>query len=107
MNLPEITHLQFQILGILMGSERSGLHVRDQLKRQGIRKSGPSFYQMMARLEDAEFVTGRYQQKEIDGQVIKERWYKITGAGSKAWRATSAFYAEQTQLVQKWGTAHA
>jgi DNA-binding PadR family transcriptional regulator len=107
MNLPEITHLQFQILGILMGSERSGLFVREKLREQGVKKAGPGFYQMMARLEDAGMVNGRYQQKEIDGQTVKERFYKITGMGSRAWRATSDFYAKQTGLVRKWGLSNA
>ena len=39
----------------------------------------------MARLEEAGMVDGRYDQKVIDGQIIKERVYTITGSGIHAW----------------------
>ena len=48
----------------------------------------------MARLEDAGLVDGDYEQKIVEGQIIKERRYTITSAGLAEWRATRAFYAE-------------
>jgi DNA-binding PadR family transcriptional regulator len=95
MRAPEVTHLQFQILAILMGQQLSGQSVRDELRSQGIRKSGPGFYQLMARLEDAGFVQGWYELNEIDGQVVKERWYKLTAAGNRAVSRTREFYLNQ------------
>lgn len=106
MKLPTITHLQFQVLGILTNGEKPGQAVRNNLREQGVKKSGPGFYQMMARLEDAGLVNGWYQQKEIDGQIVKERWYKLTAIGSKSWRSTSDFYSRQVGLVGKWGLAN-
>ena len=46
----------------------------------------------MARLEDARFVEGSYDEKVIDGQRIKERRYKITGQGIAAWEEVRDFY---------------
>jgi len=105
MKVPEITHLQFRVMGTLMNGEASGKHVRNELKRQGVPKSGPSFYQLMARLEDSGFVSGRYDQKVIDGQIIKERRYKLCGKGVREWERTRNFYLEQTQLVSQGGLA--
>ena len=105
MRSPEITHLQFQILGILMSAEHSGQYVRGELQKQGTSKSGPGFYQLMSRLEDSGFVRGRYQQRVIEGQVIKERRYKLTGNGVRAWEATRDSYMEQASLVSQGGQA--
>ena len=107
--IPEITHLQFLVLGVLRHGERSGRVVRRTLKRHGIDRSGPAFYQMMARLEDAGLVNGEYAQKIIAGQIIKERRYALTQRGDAAWTATRTFYSD---AIEQYGsvkarTAHA
>jgi DNA-binding PadR family transcriptional regulator len=100
--IPEITHLQFLVLGMLRGGERLGRVVRRTLKRHGIDRSGPAFYQMMARLEDAGLVAGEYDQKIVDGQIIKERRYTLTPRGEAAWTATRAFYSD---AIEAYGAA--
>ena len=92
--LPAVTHLQFLVLGVLRSSVRPGRTVRKALARHGIRRSGPAFYQMMSRLEDAGLVAGEYDQKVVDGQIIKERRYALTPAGAASWASTRAFYDE-------------
>jgi len=93
--LPTLTHLQFLILDIVGGAEMSGRDLREKLRARGVRKTGPAFYQLMARLEDAGFVKGWYDQKIIDGQIIKERRYRILGAGAKARENTLDFYRQR------------
>lgn len=93
-SLPEITHLQFSVLAFLRSDEQPGKAVREQLAGLGLKRSGPAFYQLMARLEDAELVGGRYDQKIVEGQIIKERLYTITGQGLEAWETTRDFYVE-------------
>lgn len=92
--MPAITHLQFLVLGLLRQGERPGRFLRRALAKRGIARSAPAFYQMMGRLEDAGFVDGAYDQKIVDGQIIKERRYALTAAGEQAWTATRAFYTE-------------
>ena len=92
MPLPKITHLQFLVLASLFGGEQSGRFLRQKLKEYGEGKSGPAFYQMMARLEDAGLVRGHYAQKIVEGQIIKERRYLITGTGNTALRRAYEFY---------------
>jgi DNA-binding PadR family transcriptional regulator len=92
--IPEITHLQFLVLGILRGGERPGRLIRRVLARHGVSRTGPAFYQMMARLEDAGLVSGEYDQKVVAGQIIKERRYILTAEGERAWTATRAFYSD-------------
>jgi DNA-binding PadR family transcriptional regulator len=107
--IPEVTHLQFLVLGMLRAGERPGRLVRRTLARHGINRTGPAFYQMMARLEDAGFVTGEYDQKIVDGQIIKERRYTLTPRGDAAWTSTRAFYSDAIEAYgsRKPRTAHA
>jgi DNA-binding PadR family transcriptional regulator len=100
--IPDITHLQFLVIGILRGGERPGRFIRRRLKRHGIERSGPAFYQMMARLEDAGLVEGEYTQDIVDGQIIKERRYTLTPRGDAAWSATRAFYSD---AIEAYGAA--
>lgn len=97
MSLP--THLQMVVLGELADGERSGIELRQRLSDEGFRKSSPAFYQLMARLEDANWVEGWYEKKDIDGQVIRERRYRITGNGRLAVNDYAAFAARVVPTV--------
>lgn len=107
--VPDITHLQFLVLGILRGGERRGRFIRRALERHGVRRTAPAFYQMMARLEDGGLVSGDYEQKVVEGQIIKERRYALTDRGDAAWSATRAFYSDAIEAygTRKPRTAHA
>jgi len=90
--LPGLTHLQFLVLGELVDEERQGRFLREVLARHGVRRSGPAFYQMMARLEDQGFVRGAYDQRVVSGQLIKERRYAMTASGARELARARAFY---------------
>jgi DNA-binding PadR family transcriptional regulator len=91
-HLPAITHLQFLVLGQLLAAAQAGRDLRAELRRHGVRRTAPAFYQMMARLEDAGLVEGWYDRKVLEGQLIKERHYRLRPAGARAWSATRDFY---------------
>ncbi|MFQ5529136.1 MAG: PadR family transcriptional regulator [Gemmatimonadota bacterium] len=90
---PKLTHLQFVILGLIQEGATSGKELRAALRDDGMRKSGPSFYQLMARLEDSGWVAGEYRQRVVEGQTIRERHYDLTPTGTRALQASTAFYA--------------
>ena len=96
--IPEITHLQFLVLG----GEEPGRVIRDAVAGYGVRRTGAAFYQMMARLEDAGLVAGEYDQKIIAGQIIKERRYTLTPRGDAAWLSTREFYSA---AIDEYGSA--
>src|SRR5262245_34120235 len=96
MRIPDITHLQFLVLDLLVDAEVRGRDLRRELARYGVRRTAPAFYQMMARLETAGLADGAYDQKLVGTQMIKERRYRITAAGEKAWRQTREFYLDAT-----------
>jgi DNA-binding PadR family transcriptional regulator len=106
-NLPEITHLQFLVLGVLLAKEQPGRTVREAIARFGVKRSGPAFYQMMARLEREGLVEGWYEQITVGDQSVTERRYRIRPAGSKLWAETRSFY-ESVSLAaakQRWSNA--
>lgn len=94
--LPSITHLQFLVLSLVDGQTRCGQSIRDQLSAVGAKKSDPAFYQLMARMEEAGLVLGRYETHVVAGQTIKERKYEILPAGHRAVREVLEFYASRT-----------
>lgn len=106
MAIPDITHLQCLVLGTLLDGEESGQGVRTLLAKHGVKKSGPAFYQLMARMEDDGLVKGRYDQFVLEGQPIKERRYRITPNGQRVWEKTRDFYLSQF-ATNHGGIAHA
>jgi len=102
MEVPEITHLQFLVLAILQDGELLGREVREQLSSgHNVRKSAPAFYQLMARLEDSGAVSGQYDQMVINGQIIKQRKYKLTAEGAGAVESVRRFYASVSTAKQR------
>src|SRR5262245_15817688 len=93
MPLPDLTALQFLILRELLDGELSGRDLRAALNKHGARKTLAAFYQLMARLEDAKFVTGRSETSRIDDVTITTRFYTLTGSGERAVHRTMHFYA--------------
>ena len=107
MQLPKLSHLQFIVLGQLLGSSASGIEIRRRLDSFGAKKSGPAFYQLMARMEDAGLVEGWYEQQIIYGQIIRERHYKISRTGLQAWQGSRDFYQKSIKAFEaKGGLVH-
>ena len=92
MPVPKLSHLQFLVLECLLLKAAPGRGVREYLAKYGERKSLPGFYQLMARLEDAGLVKGRYDTIVVDGQTLRRRWYEINPDGRRAHREVAEFY---------------
>lgn len=92
MNVPRMTPLQFAIL-TLISTEIKGEELRNKLKKfYGIEEFGPKFYQLMDRLETLRWISSRFEQKVINGQIMREKFYRITEHGLLALVATREFY---------------
>jgi len=92
MPLPRLTHLQYLVVSQLARQSDPGRAIRGRLRDAGVRQSGPAFYQLMAGLEDGGFVSGWYEQQIVDGQIIRERHYKVLAAGLRALDESRRFY---------------
>jgi DNA-binding PadR family transcriptional regulator len=99
--LPVLTHLQFLVLGVLRNEDLPGRTLREALSGYGIRRTGPAFYQLMARLEKERLVDGRYEQITVGDQAVTERRYRITADGKKRWSEARAFYEHVARTATK------
>lgn len=105
--LPNLTHLQFLVLGVLHGGEQPGRVVREALAAYGVRRTAAAFYQMMARLERDRLVEGYYGQVVVGDQSVTERRYRVTASGAKVWSETRGFYESvaMKSFKQRWSDA--
>ena len=87
-----LPNLQFVLLGLLRVGRKSGSDLRFELRELGLSKTGPTFYRLMGRLEDAGFVKGWYEQTVVESQIHRERLYEITGTGVEAWEGTRVLH---------------
>jgi hypothetical protein len=90
--LPPLSHLQFLALGVILSAEEPGRIIRDVVADFGVRRTGAAFYQLMARLERDGLAEGWYEPVIVGDQSVRERRYRITSAGTRAWRQTRLFY---------------
>ena len=99
MPLPKLTSLQFLVLVSLMDGELAGRDLRAAMKREKVKMRRPAFYRLMGRLEDSKFVKGKYENKTIDDQIVRERRYKVTATGVRAVEEFELFAASRTGIA--------
>ncbi|MGO9599212.1 MAG: helix-turn-helix transcriptional regulator [Isosphaeraceae bacterium] len=93
MRIPKHTHQQFAVLDTLLKEgELWGRDLRSALKAEGYGSSNSSFYELMDRLEKVGFVEGRYEERDVLGQLFRERKYKLTGLGQQARDEVASYY---------------
>lgn len=102
-----LPHLQFAVLAILSTAPLAGQELRVRLSDLGVAKSGPAFYRLMARLEEAGLVAGWYEQEVIAGQALRERRYRVTSSGLRARDATARFHQDVIATYSGQAEAHA
>ena len=105
-HIPDISHLQFLALAVLLQGELPGRTVRTAIARYGVHRTAAAFYQFMARLERDGMVEGWYEQVEAGDQLVTERRYRITGAGKRAFNSARAFFEDVIGAADK-GLSHA
>ena len=101
MPLPVLTHLQYLVLTIILINtngnfpQLSGGGIRRHLKRRGLNKSGPAFYQMMKRIEREKWVVGQHEERKVRGYKIREKLYTITDKGYFEITEAYQFYQDE------------
>lgn len=82
-----LTSLQLTLLNQLLShGSTSGSDLLSYIRSKRISISGPSFYQVMAKLEANGMVSGWDEQQELDGATWKSRTYSLNNAGLEAVR---------------------
>ncbi len=105
--LPALTHRHYLVLGVLRAEAQPGRVLRQALAGYGVRRSGPAFYQLMARMERAKLVDGWYEQVTVGDQTVTERRYRVTKEGVRLWADAHRFYDElaHTPARIRWSDA--
>ncbi len=93
MPIPKLTPLQFLILSCLTSHhEAYGHSLRASLRKEETKaRSGPSFYMLMTRMENASLVKSRYERNEDGGWVTTQTVYRITKKGISAFKGFRKF----------------
>ena len=86
MDETRLTELQFLVLRALVDKDLPGCEVRKILPNE---RSGPAFYTLMQRCENAGFVEGRYEGgrykwEGMGARTFREKWYRLTPDGQQA-----------------------
>lgn len=99
MTPPDLSPIQFAVLGFLVSGPRTGKEIREYLDTEGESKSLPAFYQFMSRIDEEVdgkgFVRGWYEKDEVRGQIVRRRHYELTLKGSAAYSNAYAWYRDR------------
>lgn len=93
---PEVTGLEAAILRIISGGERSANEIRKHLRDGDVSKTRADFYELMGRMEEDSLIDGFYVDLDIGLSKSKERRYRITSMGKRAYAAFTALQSNPT-----------
>jgi PadR family transcriptional regulator, regulatory protein PadR len=103
-DLPRISALDEDLLTALLGHERYGLEILDQLnlgRPQILRFS--SLYPALDRLDQKGLVEWRWGDEADESGGARRKYYKVTGLGAKVLRVVQEY---RTSLAQSMGSTY-
>jgi DNA-binding PadR family transcriptional regulator len=105
MPLPKCSHQQLAVLFVLVqDGDVWGRDLRAALRKEGYKSTHASFYELLDRMEKIGLVESRFEDRDVLGQLFREKRYKITGLGQEALDEFNAFYApKQRKLLAQGG----
>jgi DNA-binding PadR family transcriptional regulator len=87
MAAPPINGATLDILGLLLQAWEEKTEVYGWLIMKSLRRSGPTVYRALDRLEDAGWITGSWESPPPPGNQPRRRFYRLTAEGVEAARA--------------------
>lgn len=79
-----VTEPTLDVLDVLLQAHRDGRDIHGWEIKRITRRSGPTVYGVIDRLEDAKLIEGRWEEQESYDNGPRRRYYHLTGAGVKA-----------------------
>jgi DNA-binding PadR family transcriptional regulator len=89
-----VTGAVFDVLELLLRAWEDDTEVSGWTVMKSIRRSGPTVYRVLDRLEDVGWITGSWETLPAGDSGPRRRLYRITGAGAEAARAASTVPVE-------------
>ena len=91
-DIRRVTEPTLDVLDVLLQAHRDGRDIHGWEIKKTTRRSGPTVYGVIDRLEDAGLVEGRWEDQDPQATGPRRRYYCLTGAGV---RTASTLLAER------------
>jgi DNA-binding PadR family transcriptional regulator len=88
--LQRITQPTLDVLEALLRAHKEGEQIHGWAIMKETKRSGPTVYNALDRLEDAGWITGEWEELEPDANRPRRRFYQLTGEGAPAARTLLA-----------------
>lgn len=88
--LQRITQPTLDVLEVLLRAHREGEKIHGWAIMKETKRSGPTVYNALDRLEDAGWIIGEWEELEPEANRPRRRFYHLTGEGAPAARALIA-----------------
>jgi PadR family transcriptional regulator PadR len=82
--IERVTDATLDVLEVLLQAHRDGRDIHGWEIKKATRRSGPTVYGVMDRLEDASLIEGRWEDQDSSDRGPRRRYYRLTGAGVMA-----------------------
>jgi DNA-binding PadR family transcriptional regulator len=79
--IERITEPTLDVLEVLLWAHRDGRDVHGWEIKKATRRSGPTVYGVIDRLENARLIEGHWEQQDSSDKGPRRRYYRLTGAG--------------------------
>ena len=91
--LPEMTALQFLVVGLLFAGPQSGTRLRRRIESSGVKIGPPSFSRLMVRMEEKGYLYAACESTPAGMRYVRPRRFEATDLGVAVWRRVREFYA--------------
>lgn len=79
--IERITEPTLDVFEALLRAHREGRDVHGWEIKKTTRRSGPTVYGVIDRLEDARLIEGHWEHQDSSDKGPRRRYYRLTGAG--------------------------
>jgi hypothetical protein len=84
---PRLTGAMVDVLALLLQAWEDDVDVHGWLIMRSLRRSGPTVYRVLDRLEDAGWIAGQWEVLPPGQQRPRRRYYRLSAEGVEAARA--------------------
>jgi len=81
LGLTRVTSPLLDVLEVLMGARNDEAQLHGWAIMKATKRSGPTVYGVLDRLEDAGWITGRWEAQHPEPSKPRRRFYRLTDAG--------------------------
>lgn len=79
--IERVTDATLDVLDVLLRAHGDGRDIHGWEIKKATRRSGPTVYGVIDRLEDASLIKGHWEEQDPSDKGPRRRYYRLTGAG--------------------------